>query len=1167
MFAHLVRFEGTFLLKKKSFAITVILFAVLGWLVATKARFAFPNTFRNAPYTITYIYCLFSLLAIFVSSLLASQSLFRETDTRFDAILFSTPVKKLSLLTSKLFLITLTGAVLFAFFGMALLLASPTAKSDPHAYGPYQYWNYIQPFVVILLPNILFCTAVSCSVGWLSQNKLMVYVSGMLIYFLYMAVSLFTNSPLMAGHSPASAEAMALAAKIDPFGVSAFFEQTRYWTSSQRNQQLLSLSGNLLFNRILYLCISAILISFSYRRFSFTHVRKKRRNSEPVAELAEPAAAPFAYVQTTSTGYKYQWNSMLSTLRLNIISVLKGKALLLLSLGWIFYLCIEMYSSARGGPRMPQQVGGTSFVINNIVSAFPTICLLALLFFGSDIYWRSRSVRFAILEDATPQQRSRVFFASLGSLILIMFLLLTLTVITGCALQMIMQSNIEWSLYLSLYYLLGFPLILSCVMIVSIQSIVNKRYTGVAVAALILLAAQTSFGAAIGIRHPLVRFANAFSYSHSEMSGYDRYLNAFHWNMLYWLGICIIMVYLVNSRLMQHVPKKRFRTRLLWPISALLLTVFSGMKIYKGTTIRGSAEVNDWKRDYEKAYGYWKQLPQPTVTDINTQIDLHPSSNSYYVSGRYKIVNKTQHSIDSILLSTPVTMQWKKILVENADLVEADAYFGQHLFRLHTTLAAGDSALVNFECSYEWNGFNKIDPFNAIVNNGAFMRISNYFPKIGYQWNNELDDPQERSRRGLPISAPEKAPYDANSENQDFIHINLILSTEENQTAIGIGELKSTWHKNKRAYFHYQTAAPVPFRFAVASGNYHQKLIRCNNTDIIAYYYPGHHRNIDHLLRVAQSSLEYCEQNFGPYPFHSLRLVEISSFTRGFAGTAYPNALFITEDFGYKTKSGSDPRRDIINELVSHEISHSWWGNAQISPDSRLGAKMLTETLAMYTELMIYKKTYGEEILPERVNIHKEIYLGERAVAGEQPLYKTDAQRTFQFYDKGMVVMYQLYKKLGEDKINLALRRFLSAYRYPHPAPRSIDFLAALDAVSDSTTREKISEWFKEMITYDLKISEAAVTKKEQQYELEIEIHAKKWNADSLGSQHELPFDEEVQMQITFNEGESKKIPVRLSGEKKRLRLQFPKKPISVVLDPEDLFIDVAKENNEKQIE
>jgi len=64
---------------------------------------------------------------------------------------------------------------------------------------------------------------------------------------LYIIASIFGNSPLIAGSQTSAPEAMSLFAKLDPLGMAAFFEQTKYWTAQQRNTLQLSLSGNFLF--------------------------------------------------------------------------------------------------------------------------------------------------------------------------------------------------------------------------------------------------------------------------------------------------------------------------------------------------------------------------------------------------------------------------------------------------------------------------------------------------------------------------------------------------------------------------------------------------------------------------------------------------------------------------------------------------------------------------------------------------------------------------------------------------------------------------------------------------------------------------------------------------------------------------------------------------------
>src|SRR5690606_20434945 len=111
-------------------------------------------------------------------------------------------------------------------------------------WGVFRLNYYFNSFLIIVLPNIFLCTTIICSTAWLSKNKMLVYLSGLFIYVLYMVGSIFSNSPLLAGASPVSDRLMSISAKLDPFGMAAFYEQTRYWTAIEKNTVVLGLSGN-----------------------------------------------------------------------------------------------------------------------------------------------------------------------------------------------------------------------------------------------------------------------------------------------------------------------------------------------------------------------------------------------------------------------------------------------------------------------------------------------------------------------------------------------------------------------------------------------------------------------------------------------------------------------------------------------------------------------------------------------------------------------------------------------------------------------------------------------------------------------------------------------------------------------------------------------------------
>src|SRR5690606_23493307 len=133
----------------------------------------------------------------------------------------------------------------------------------------------------------------------------------------------------------------------------------------------------------------------------------------------------------------------------------------------------------------------------------------------------------------------------------------------------------------------------------------------------------------------------------------------------------------------------------------------------------------------------------------------------------------------------------------------------------------GAEAKLDFSLGYHWYPVNGHDPVNAILENGSFMRISRYFPAIGYQSGYEISEDQKdkRDEFGLGEATGIKELDAPKNHPQDFINLDMTLSTTSGQTAIGTGELVKKWEKNGRHYFQYK-AENIPFRFAVSSAEY-----------------------------------------------------------------------------------------------------------------------------------------------------------------------------------------------------------------------------------------------------------------------------------------------------------------------------------------------------------
>jgi aminopeptidase N len=157
----------------------------------------------------------------------------------------------------------------------------------------------------------------------------------------------------------------------------------------------------------------------------------------------------------------------------------------------------------------------------------------------------------------------------------------------------------------------------------------------------------------------------------------------------------------------------------------------------------------------------------------------------------------------------------------------------------------------------------------------------------------------------------------------------------------------------------------------------------------------------------------------------------------------------------------ADKKQDVINELAGHELSHLWWGNSQINPDNREGAVMLTETLAMYTEMMLYKKMQGREKMMERIKMHQQIYDNEKGLSENVPIYKATGDVPHISYSKGAAAMVELSNLIGEDNVNTALKSFLNNNQYPKK-PSSLDLINEFYKVTkDPSIRKQIDKLFK----------------------------------------------------------------------------------------------------------
>ncbi|MES2776523.1 MAG: M1 family aminopeptidase [Bacteroidota bacterium] len=1142
----LLQFEWSTYFKKPGFYIFLLLIIVSGVFAGAKFSLSISHeVFKNASYTIAYMIGMMSLLAIFFSTILVTQILFRETDAHFNLILYATPIRRRDYLLSRFVAVLSVSIFSFLLFvtGFALGQLMPADRSQ---YTGFNLSFYLQPLLVFGLVNTIFCTAILCSVAWATKSKLMVYVSGLFIYILYMVTLIFSGSPMMAQGMPQSATAIQLSACFDPFGLSAYFLQTSGWSVPQRNAASIPLSGTLLFNRMGVIMVSLVSMFFSFKTFSFSVNEKGRKAKRRIIEEEGimQRSTVLRPVEPSLLWYRH-WATMFSFTKLDLKYITRSIPFVLACVGLLFYLSMEIYGSIARGIRLPQKYATSGLMASTIIESFHGLCLIVILYYANEIVWRSRNSNFHLIENATPAGSASLFFSKWMTLSVLILFFTSLMIIVGIVFQVQYDyPAIDWQAYAGIFVFTSFPLIVCSGVILIIQKLIRYKHIGLVVSAIFILCTATSIGDRL-LTHPLLRFLVSYKGLYSDINGFGSYMSTFSW--LHLFGLCVVVIAAI---LITQVKRTSLK---LMPIVCLAVLAVCGfiaaLNVISDYQPKNAEAGMKAQAEYEKKFRSFQNQPQPTITAVATVIDLFTENNAYDVAARYTIQNKTDRPIDSILINFADEIAIKEAFVIHGNKVYPvqDQYT---VIPLAKALLPGDTAQLATRFSYHWSAINGHQSFNAIVQNGSFMRISRWFPTVGYLAENEIENESERKKHWLGQATrlvTLEAPRDTTT---DFINLDMTISTNYEQTAIGVGELVGKWQKGNRNYFQYRTPSPVPFRFAVSSARYAVKTAAYHGKSIEVYYHAAHYQNVDHLLKNARLTLDYCEANFGDYPFKTIRFAEVSAFTKGFAATAYPATIYMTEDMVFNADIGADKKQDVINELAGHEMAHFWWGNSQISPGDREGSVMLTETLAMYTELMLVKKVQGAKRVMEHVNMHLGMYLDERGFTGEQPLIKMLPGNVHLSYSKGLVVMHQLLEMVGEEKLNLALRNLLQHHAYPQPKPISTDFLQELYAVTDSGQHSKIDYLFKRITLYDFIVKNTSVKRAGKEYALRVDATVNKYYEDGRGGRTKSGFSDSVGVTIYFKDGKEEKAKLAIVNGVISATVLVGDIPKSLMMDP-----------------
>jgi ABC-2 type transport system permease protein len=1194
MFLKIARFELRYQIRNPVFWVAAVLFLLLtfGAMASENVQIGSGgNIHKNSPVALTLIQANLSLFFMFVTTAFVANVVVRDDDTGFGPIIRSTPITRLQYLGGR-FAGAVAAAILASLFiPLGSWIGSLMPWVDAETLGPNRLSNYAYGLLVVGVPNLLVTGAVFFTAATLTRSMMWTYVA---------VIAFFLAWLILIGIAQAKPELRDTMALIEPFGIGAFRNATRYWTSAESNALTPAVAGTILINRLIWLAVGAAFLALGIARYRFAEagISKKRKDDEASELQAAPAPASTRPLpdRAGSPAAAQLW----ARTKFEMKQVFRSPAFaVLVALGMI-NTCATLWFSREmfGTPILPV----TSAIIPILTGSFGIFPIIIAIYYAGELVWRERERRMHEIIDATPLPNWAYVIPKTMAVTLVLFVTLLFGVVSAILVQLIRgYTDIQLGQYL-LWYVLpqGVGMVMIAVLAVFVQSLSPNKYVGWAV--MVVYIVSTIVMNSLGFEHNLYQFASTPQEPLSDMNGAGRYWIGAWWFRLYWAAFCVILL-VVSHLLWRRGTETRLRPRLRRApnrllgtpgvVGGLALAVFAATGAYAwyNTNVLNPYETSsgrdEYAANYEKKYLKYEKLAQPTISKVVLNVDLYPSETRALVKGSYVLTNLSGGPIREVHVRIPGRdLELLGLTFPGAKLRVDDKDFGYRIYALDAAMQPGETRKLSFETRRWQRGFRNSGNDTRLVGNGTFLNNMEIAPAIGMDRMGLLQDRAKRRKYGLPPELRPARLEDLSATRHSYFGggwstADITVSTVADQVPVAPGKKVSDVVANGRRTARFVSDAPILTFFSIQSARYavRKRMYYGNGPrpwekpiELAVYYHPGHERNVDRMLDAMRDALNYYQANFGPYQFDQARIVEFPAYA-SFA-QAFANTMPYSEAIGFIADNSDSSKIDYVTYVTAHELGHQYWAHQIIGADMQ-GGTMLSETLAQYSALMVMKDLYGEDKIRRFLKYELDTYLRRRGgeLVEELPLERVENQQ-YIHYNKGSLVMYLLQERLGEAAVNRALRTILNKYKFKGaPYPRSIELVEAFRKEAKTPEDQAlITDLFERITLYDLKVMTPTATRRaDGRWDVTVPVEAEKFYADGKGNEKPAAFADRIAIGLfTAEPGRGafdRRNVLLMQGQmvksgKQVFRFVTDKKPTHAGVDPYNFYIDRNSDDN-----
>lgn len=1140
---------------------------------------------KNAPFVIQSYYGAMSLVCLLMVTAFMNATANRDFQYGMYQFVFSSPIQKRDYFFGKFIGAATIAVIPLLGVSFGALIGPFLPWSQAERYGDVMWSGHLMGILSFGIPNVIITGVWLYALAIIFRSNVVSFVGAMLILVLYGLSQGFTSD----------IEKEWLANILDPFGFRPRAILSKYLTVDEKNLHSIPLTGVFLYNRLLWLGISFVILLTSYLKFSF-NTKKEKVAKEKKKKSEELRLTATNRTYQPGLANRFSFPTLWYLIKAETKAVIKNPTFIIIVIIGLINLIAGLTSFT--GRYGTDQYPVTYDVVDTIKGNFLMFFIAIITFYSGVLVWKERDAKINEIQDSAPVKTGLLFSSKLIAMIFSIAIIQLCTILIG----VIAQTALGYTHYqLDIYFksiLVLELLYYSYLVVIALlfHYLINNRYIAyfAFVAFLILNAFIWN---ALEINSNMLKYAGIPTVTYSDMNGYGPFVAGAAWFNVYWLIFALLLSFAVFAFYVRGKEldlKQRFKNaqpvfaknKFALSVLIVLFVLCSGF-VYYNTKVLNHYDSEDTQEkmqvEYEKTYKKYENIIQPHYYKFDYRIDLDPDKLKMSVQIGAWARNISSEKIKELHFTLPALSDSILIDIGGATQKLRDNRLHYRIYTLNKPLLPNDSIYIKIDLWQISRGFENEVSFTELTQNGTFFNNNDILPTLGYNYQYEIDDKNKRAKLKLPkkLRSPKLDENNLNarsnnyiSQNADWVEVNTIISTAPDQLAVAPGSLVKSWEANGRKYFNYRLDQRALNFYSFVSAKYEVVRKKWNGIDLEVYYIKQHAYNVPNMMKSLEKSLDYYTTNFGKYYHKQCRIIEFprySQFAQAFPGTMpYSESIGFIADLRDVTKDDIDQ----VYYVVAHEMGHQYWGHQLCGPRMQ-GSEMMSEGFAQYSALMVMEKEYGKDKMKKFLKYEMDVYLRGRSneFEAERPLMRTEGQG-YIHYQKASVVMYYLKEMIGEAKVNQALRSLIDSFAYRQPPyPTSLSAIRAFKAVTPDSLQYLIGDLFENITLFSNRMLEANYKKVGSEYEITLKTTSQKFRADSLGKEMEMPVADYIDIGI-FAEPTSKKnlgkvlLSKRLKITQKENTFIFRVKeePYQAGIDPYNYLIDRIPDDNLKTV-